>query len=76
MKIPAAMAVQELNIIDKLVYLLRVAEPFISQTHTPKWLSPLLLLLDLYEKVATNTVRKEIMNKVIKPSVHLTSMLD
>ena len=64
MKVPSALAVQEMNIISSLVQLLSCAEPSFSQTQTPKWLAPLLLLLDLYEKVAISTERKYVMHKV------------
>jgi E3 ubiquitin-protein ligase HUWE1 len=64
MKVPCAIAVQEMQLIDQLVALLQHSEKSFSQTHTPKWLAPLLLLLDLFEKVAISTERKEIMHKV------------
>ena len=39
-------------------------QTFASPTSTPKWMAPLVLLLDLYEKMALGTRRRAAMEKV------------
>lgn len=71
MRIPCAEAVDRSGILPAFVKLLVHGSHLMStmaKTHpnmtTPKWLTPLLLLLDLVEKVALCTQRKEQMHKV------------
>ncbi|KAL6427461.1 hypothetical protein ACFW04_008764 [Cataglyphis niger] len=80
MRVPCAQIVEECAILDKLVRLLVVSEaPLTAHKNkiakdnkdssvlsmkTPKWLAPLLLLIDRLEKVATLTKRKQLMHKV------------
>ncbi|XP_011333015.1 E3 ubiquitin-protein ligase HUWE1 isoform X1 [Ooceraea biroi] len=80
MRVPCAQIVEECAILDKLVRLLVVSEgPLtanknriakdskdgsVTTVKTPKWLAPLLLLIDRLEKVATLTKRKQLMHKV------------
>lgn len=80
MRVPCAQIVEECAILDKLVRLLVVSEAPLTanknkiakdskdggspSVKTPKWLAPLLLLIDRLEKVATLTKRKQLMHKV------------
>ncbi|XP_015599094.1 E3 ubiquitin-protein ligase HUWE1 isoform X3 [Cephus cinctus] len=79
MRVPCAQRVEECGMLDKLVRLLIVSEsPLtanknktvkdgkdgVATTKTPKWLAPLLLLIDRLEKVAVLTQRKQLMHKV------------
>lgn len=78
MRVPCAQAVQRSNIISSVIRLLVECEHYMktgaqstaqeaNNNVTPKWLTPLILLLDLVEKVALCTFRKEQMHKVTKP---------
>ncbi|XP_063994967.1 E3 ubiquitin-protein ligase HUWE1 isoform X2 [Diachasmimorpha longicaudata] len=80
MRVPCAQIVNECGILDQLVRLLVISEtpltamknklakeskegqPIVAKT--PKWLAPLLLLIDRLEKVAVLTQRKQLMHKV------------
>ncbi|CAK9823562.1 E3 ubiquitin-protein ligase HUWE1, partial [Anthophora retusa] len=79
MRVPCAQIVEEFAILHKLVRLLVVSEgPLTANKNkimkegnkdtpsakTPKWLAPLLLLVERLEKVAILTKRKELMYKV------------
>ncbi|XP_076294389.1 HECT, UBA and WWE domain containing E3 ubiquitin protein ligase 1 isoform X2 [Lasioglossum baleicum] len=81
MRVPCAQIVKECGVSDLLVRLLIVSEgPLIANknkvskdskdgtatTRTPKWLSPLLLLIDRLEKVAISTQRKLSMHKATR----------
>lgn len=72
MRIPCAQAVRRSGILPALIKLLVECEHFMriageANTTTPKWLTPTLLLLDLVEKVALCTQRKDQMHKVTTP---------
>lgn len=77
MRVPCAQVVEEFAILKKLVHLLSQCErPLTANKNkilkegskdtpkTPKWLAPLLLLIERLEKVAILTKRKELMYKV------------
>ena len=67
MRTPCALALHLSGILPSLMELLvRGSEILVEakDTATPKWLAPLLLMLDLLEKVALATQRKEAMHKV------------
>ncbi|XP_015191132.1 PREDICTED: E3 ubiquitin-protein ligase HUWE1 isoform X3 [Polistes dominula] len=79
MRVPCARIVEECVMLDKLVNLLVMSEvPLTAHKNkvvkenkdgaitvkTPKWLAPLLLLIDRLEKVGTLTKRKQLMHKV------------
>lgn len=67
MRIPCAEAVHRSGILQTFVKLLTDCERYIrasNTTSTPKWLTPLLLLLDLVEKVSLCTQRKDQMHRV------------
>ncbi|XP_048511685.1 E3 ubiquitin-protein ligase HUWE1 isoform X4 [Athalia rosae] len=80
MRVPCAQIVEECGIPEKLVRLLVASEAPLTDSKlnknskdskdpivplkTPKWLAPLLLLIDRLEKVAVHTQRKQLMHKV------------
>lgn len=69
LKIPCASAMVRKDVLPKLIKVIVDVEKILKQgekktTITPKWLAPLFLLVDLYEKVAVYTQRKTEMHKV------------
>ncbi|XP_053985847.1 E3 ubiquitin-protein ligase HUWE1-like isoform X2 [Hylaeus volcanicus] len=82
MQVPCALMVQELDMFDLFVRLLVASEgPLTANknkpikdnnknatptTNTPKWLAPLLLLIDRLEKVAIFTKRQLLMHRVTR----------
>lgn len=88
MRVPCARIVEECVMLDKLVKLLVMSEgPLTANKNkivkeskdgtvcvkTPKWLAPLLLLIDRLEKVGTLTKRKQLMHKVSRTIKYNTS---
>ena len=64
---PCAQVVQRSKILPSLVQLLVQGQEALTacgEVLTPKWLAPLLLLIDLLEKVAMCTQRRDKMYKV------------
>lgn len=68
MKVPCANALKTYNIIPRLIKVLTDYQMIVSMMNkvlpTPKWLAPLALLLDLYDKVALSTKQKQQMHKI------------
>lgn len=68
MKVPCANALKTYNIIPRLIKVLTEYQMIVSMINkalpTPKWLAPLALLLDLYDKVALSTKQKQQMHKI------------
>lgn len=69
LKIPCASAMVRKDVLPKLVKVIIDIERILKMgdkktTVTPKWLAPLFLLVDLYEKVAVYTQRKAEMHEV------------
>lgn len=69
LKIPCASAMVRKDVLPKLVKVIVDIERILKMgdkktTVTPKWLAPLFLLVDLYEKVAVYTQRKAEMHEV------------
>lgn len=69
LKIPCASAMVRKDVLPKLVKVIIDIERILKlgdkkTTVTPKWLAPLFLLVDLYEKVAIYTQRKSEMHEV------------
>jgi hypothetical protein len=65
--VPCAQVVQRSHILPSLVQLLVQGQEALTacgEVVTPKWLAPLLLLIDLLEKVAMCTQRRDRMYKV------------
>lgn len=68
MKVPCANALKTYNIIPRLIKVLTDYQMIVTMINkvlpTPKWLAPLALLLDLYDKVALSTKQKQQMHKI------------
>lgn len=69
LKIPCASAMVRKDVLPKLIKVIVDVEKILKHGDpkvvvTPKWLAPLFLLVDLYEKVAVYTQRKAEMHKV------------
>lgn len=68
MKVPCANALKTYNIIPRLIKVLTDYQMIVTVMNkvlpTPKWLAPLALLLDLYDKVALSTRQKQQMHKI------------
>nr|XP_006822183.1 PREDICTED: E3 ubiquitin-protein ligase HUWE1-like [Saccoglossus kowalevskii] len=67
MKIPCAQAVEKSGVLDVLVRLLDGTQHCLAaakDTTTPKYLAPLMLLVDLYEKTSVGTKRRKEQRKV------------
>ncbi|PIK62780.1 putative E3 ubiquitin-protein ligase HUWE1 [Apostichopus japonicus] len=61
MKMPCAKMIESSGVLDVFVSLVNVSQQYLSsstEATTPKWLAPLLLLLDLYEKAVVSFRRK------------------
>lgn len=67
MKVPCANALKTYNIVPRLIKVLTDYQMIVTMINkvlpTPKWLAPLALLLDLYDKVALSTKQKQQMHK-------------
>ena len=66
---PAVLSLKELNLIPELVTLFGKIEKFLTDREgkcngSPKWLAQMILLIDLFEKVAVYTQRKNDMHIV------------
>uniref|UniRef100_UPI00358F3842 E3 ubiquitin-protein ligase HUWE1 isoform X5 n=1 Tax=Myxine glutinosa TaxID=7769 RepID=UPI00358F3842 len=74
LKLPCARIVESSGILDVLIKLLEVAQPCLlaardqKEPCTPKWITPLLLLIDFYEKMSVASKRRSRMNKYLQPS--------
>lgn len=68
MKVPCASSLKTYNIIPRLIKVLTDYQMIVTMMNkvlpTPKWLAPLALLLDLYDKVALSTKQKQQMHKI------------
>lgn len=69
MKVPCANALKTYSIIPRLIKVLTEYQMIVTMMSknlpaTPKWLAPLALLLDLYDKVALSTQQKQKMHKI------------
>ncbi|KAK6177350.1 hypothetical protein SNE40_015469 [Patella caerulea] len=61
MMMPSAKAIEEAKLIHLLIQVLHSGQEYLSNTKdppTPKWMAPLLLLLDLFQKVSVTSLRK------------------
>ena len=78
MQLPCAETVEDSGILDLLVRLLDSTQRCLSvavtarPVSTPKWATPLLLLLDLYEKVAVLSKHKADLKEVVVSGIHIT----
>uniref|UniRef100_A0A3Q2Q442 E3 ubiquitin-protein ligase HUWE1 n=1 Tax=Fundulus heteroclitus TaxID=8078 RepID=A0A3Q2Q442_FUNHE len=74
LKLLGARVVEKSGILDLLIKLLEVVQPCLQAAkehkdiQTPKWITPVLLLIDFYEKMAVSSKRREQMNKYLQPN--------
>nr|AEN74897.2 HECT UBA and WWE domain containing 1 [Monodelphis domestica] len=72
LKLPCARVVESSGILNVLIKLLEVVQPCLQaakeqkEIHTPKWITPVLLLIDFYEKTAISSKRRAQMNKFLQ----------
>ncbi|KAK7916204.1 hypothetical protein WMY93_011965 [Mugilogobius chulae] len=74
LKLLCARVVENSGILDLLIKLLEVVQPCLQAAkeqkdiQTPKWITPVLLLIDFYEKMAVSSKRRAEMNKYLQPN--------
>ncbi|XP_053704819.1 E3 ubiquitin-protein ligase HUWE1 isoform X5 [Synchiropus splendidus] len=74
LKLLCARVVETSGILDLLIKLLEVVQPCLQAAkeqkdiQTPKWITPVLLLIDFYEKMAVSSKRRAQMNKYLQPN--------
>uniref|UniRef100_A0A3B4X6E1 E3 ubiquitin-protein ligase HUWE1 n=1 Tax=Seriola lalandi dorsalis TaxID=1841481 RepID=A0A3B4X6E1_SERLL len=74
LKLLGARVVENSGILDLLIKLLEVVQPCLQAAkeqkdiQTPKWITPVLLIIDFYEKMAVSSKRREQMNKYLQPN--------
>ncbi|XP_037679708.1 LOW QUALITY PROTEIN: E3 ubiquitin-protein ligase HUWE1-like [Choloepus didactylus] len=72
LKLPCAWVVESSGILNALIKLLEVVQPCLQaakeqeEVHTPKWITPVLLLIDFYEKTAISSKRRVQMTKYLQ----------
>ncbi|XP_064606987.1 E3 ubiquitin-protein ligase HUWE1-like isoform X3 [Liolophura sinensis] len=79
MMMPCAEAVEESQLIDLLVRVLLSGQQCLTSLKDlplQKWLGPLLLLIDLYEKVAVTSERKAAVDVLMNNTYHTWKWLD
>uniref|UniRef100_A0A665X418 E3 ubiquitin-protein ligase HUWE1 n=1 Tax=Echeneis naucrates TaxID=173247 RepID=A0A665X418_ECHNA len=74
LKLLGARVIENSGILDLLIKLLEVVQPCLQAAkeqkdiQTPKWITPVLLIIDFYEKMAVSSKRREQMNKYLQPN--------
>uniref|UniRef100_A0A8C4SA71 E3 ubiquitin-protein ligase HUWE1 n=1 Tax=Erpetoichthys calabaricus TaxID=27687 RepID=A0A8C4SA71_ERPCA len=74
LKLSCARIVENSGILNVLIKLLEVVQPCLQaakeqkEVQTPKWITPVLLLIDFYEKTAVSSKRRAQMNKYLQPN--------
>nr|XP_015209351.1 PREDICTED: E3 ubiquitin-protein ligase HUWE1 [Lepisosteus oculatus] len=74
LKLSCARVVETSGILNVLIKLLEVVQPCLQaakeqkEVQTPKWITPVLLLIDFYEKTAVSSKRRAQMNKYLQPN--------
>nr|XP_040137115.1 E3 ubiquitin-protein ligase HUWE1 isoform X8 [Ictidomys tridecemlineatus] len=72
LKLPCAWVVESSGILNVLIKLLEVVQPCLQaakeqkEVQTPKWITPVLLLIDFYEKTAISSKRRAQMTKYLQ----------
>ncbi|XP_042540807.1 E3 ubiquitin-protein ligase HUWE1 isoform X7 [Dipodomys spectabilis] len=72
LKLPCAWVVESSGILNVLIKLLEVVQPCLQaakeqkDVQTPKWITPVLLLIDFYEKTAISSKRRSQMTKYLQ----------
>lgn len=69
LRTPTLLSIKEFKLMPKLISLLNETEEVLTLKagkclYTPKWLSQVILLIDLYEKVAISTRRRNEMHRI------------
>ncbi|TSP79491.1 E3 ubiquitin-protein ligase HUWE1 [Bagarius yarrelli] len=74
LKLSCAQIVESSGVLSVLIKLLEVVQPCLQAAkeqkdiQTPKWITPVLLLIDFYEKMAVSSKRRAQMNKYLQPN--------
>ncbi|XP_077452789.1 E3 ubiquitin-protein ligase HUWE1 isoform X1 [Stigmatopora argus] len=74
LKLVCTTVVERSGILDLLIKLLEVVQPCLQAAkeqkdiQTPKWITPVLLIIDFYEKMAVSSKRRSQMNKYLQPN--------
>ncbi|XP_051961190.1 E3 ubiquitin-protein ligase HUWE1-like isoform X1 [Xyrauchen texanus] len=74
LKLSCARVVESSGVLTVLIKLLEVVQPCLQAAkeqkdiQTPKWITPVLLLIDFYEKMAVSSKRRAQMNKYLQPN--------
>ncbi|XP_031421594.1 E3 ubiquitin-protein ligase HUWE1 [Clupea harengus] len=74
LKLSCARVVESSGVLAVLIKLLEVVQPCLQAAkeqkdiQTPKWITPVLLLIDFYEKMAVSSKRRAQMNKYLQPN--------
>ncbi|XP_036447821.1 E3 ubiquitin-protein ligase HUWE1 isoform X1 [Colossoma macropomum] len=74
LKLSCARIVESSGVLTVLIKLLEVVQPCLQAAkeqkdiQTPKWITPVLLLIDFYEKMAVSSKRRAQMNKYLQPN--------
>uniref|UniRef100_A0A8C7H8F0 HECT-type E3 ubiquitin transferase n=1 Tax=Oncorhynchus kisutch TaxID=8019 RepID=A0A8C7H8F0_ONCKI len=74
LKLSCARVVENSGILNVLIKLLEVVQPCLQAAkeqkdiQTPKWITPVLLIIDFYEKMAVSSKRRAQMNKYLQPN--------
>ncbi|XP_063064393.1 E3 ubiquitin-protein ligase HUWE1 isoform X4 [Engraulis encrasicolus] len=74
LKLSCAWVVESSGVLAVLIKLLEVVQPCLQAAkeqkdiQTPKWITPVLLLIDFYEKMAVSSKRRAQMNKYLQPN--------
>nr|XP_055043826.1 E3 ubiquitin-protein ligase HUWE1 isoform X10 [Misgurnus anguillicaudatus] len=74
LKLSCALVVESSGVLAVLIKLLEVVQPCLQAAkeqkdiQTPKWITPVLLLIDFYEKMAVSSKRRAQMNKYLQPN--------
>nr|XP_049610449.1 E3 ubiquitin-protein ligase HUWE1 isoform X8 [Syngnathus scovelli] len=74
LKLMCTTVVEKSGILDLLIKLLEVVQPCLQAAkeqkdiQTPKWITPVLLIIDFYEKMAVSSLRRSQMNKYLQPN--------
>ncbi|CAH2316119.1 E3 ubiquitin- ligase HUWE1 isoform X1 [Pelobates cultripes] len=72
LKLPCARIVETSGILNVLIKLLEVVQPCLQaakeqkEVQTPKWITPVLLLIDFYEKTSISSKRRVQMNRYLQ----------
>uniref|UniRef100_A0A8C5R785 HECT-type E3 ubiquitin transferase n=1 Tax=Leptobrachium leishanense TaxID=445787 RepID=A0A8C5R785_9ANUR len=72
LKLPCARIVETSGILNVLIKLLEVVQPCLQaakeqkEVQTPKWITPVLLLIDFYEKTSISSKRRAQMNRYLQ----------